>query len=98
VDTGSRMDDVIFEEFKGTGNMELYLSRELSDRRIFPSFDVLRSGTRREELLFPPEEIPRVQLLRRLLADIKPGDAMESLLERLKVTRTNTEFLKRLSG
>jgi transcription termination factor Rho len=98
VDTGSRMDDIIFEEFKGTGNMEVYLARELADRRIFPSIDAVRSGTRREELLFSAEEIPRVRLLRRLLADMKPGDAMESLLERLKVTRTNAEFLRRLSG
>jgi transcription termination factor Rho len=98
VDTGSRMDDIIFEEFKGTGNMEVYLSRELADRRIFPSIDAVRSGTRREELLFSAEEIPRVRLLRRLLADMKAGDAMESLLERLKVTRTNSEFLRRLSG
>jgi transcription termination factor Rho len=98
VDTGSRMDDIIFEEFKGTGNMEVYLARELADRRIFPSIDAVRSGTRREELLFTAEEIPRVRLLRRLLADMKPGDAMESLLERLKVTRTNSEFLRRLSG
>jgi transcription termination factor Rho len=92
------MDDIIFEEFKGTGNMEVYLARELADRRIFPSIDAVRSGTRREELLFSAEEIPRVRLLRRLLADMKPGDAMESLLERLKVTRTNAEFLRRLSG
>ena len=98
VDTGSRMDDIIFEEFKGTGNLELFLSRDLADRRIFPSFDVIRSGTRREELLFTPDEMTRGRLLRRLLAEMKPVDAMESLLERLKLTRTNAEFLQRLAG
>jgi transcription termination factor Rho len=98
VDTGSRMDDVIFEEFKGTGNMELYLTRELADRRVFPSFDVVRSGTRREELLFTDAEMPRVRRLRRALSDMQPTDAMEVLLERLKLTRTNAEFLQRLIG
>jgi transcription termination factor Rho len=98
VDTGSRMDDIIFEEFKGTGNMELYLSRELADRRIFPSFDVVRSGTRREELLFSTDELERVRRLRRLLSDINPRDAMEALLERLKLSKTNAEFLKALGG
>jgi len=98
VDTGSRMDDIIFEEFKGTGNLELYLSRELADRRIFPSFDVVRSGTRREELLFPADELERVRRLRRLLSDINPRDAMEALLERLKLSKTNAEFLKALGG
>jgi transcription termination factor Rho len=96
VDTGSRMDQIIFEEFKGTGNMELYLERELADRRIFPSFDVLRSGTRREELLFTEDELKRVQLLRRALSGRKPVEAMEALLERLRLTRTNAEFLKGL--
>src|SRR5262247_4430588 len=96
VDTGSRMDPIIFEEFKGTGNMELYLERELADRRIFPSFDVLRSGTRREELLFAEEELKRIQLLRRALSGRKPVEAMEVLLDRLKLTRTNAEFLKGL--
>ncbi len=98
VDTGSRMDDVIFEEFKGTGNMELYLSRELADRRIFPSFDVVRSGTRREELLFPADELQRVRLLRRMLSDMNPRDAMEALLERIKLSQTNADFLKRLGS
>jgi transcription termination factor Rho len=97
VDTGSRMDQIIFEEFKGTGNMELYLERELADRRIFPSFDVLRSGTRREELLFSADELRRIQLLRRALSGRKPVEAMEALLERLKLTRTNAEFLKGLA-
>ena len=98
VETGSRMDDVIFEEFKGTGNMDLYLTRELADRRVFPAFDAVRSGTRHEELLFTADEMPRVRRLRRALSDMKPAEAMEVLLERLKVTRTNAEFLQRLSG
>jgi transcription termination factor Rho len=98
VDTGSRMDDIIFEEFKGTGNLELYLSRDLADRRVFPSLDLVRSGTRREELLFTAAEMGRLRLLRRLLAEMKPVDAMESLLGRLKLTRTNAEFLQRLAG
>jgi transcription termination factor Rho len=98
VDTGSRMDQIIFEEFKGTGNMELYLERELADRRIFPSFDVLRSGTRREELLFTEDELKRIQLLRRALSGRKPLEAMEALLERLRLTRTNAEFLKGLTS
>ena len=96
VDTGSRMDQIIFEEFKGTGNLELYLSRELADRRIFPSFDLLRSGTRREELLFTEDELKRIHLLRRALSGSKPVDAMEALLERLRLTATNAEFLKSL--
>jgi transcription termination factor Rho len=98
VDTGSRMDDIIFEEFKGTGNMELHLSRELADRRIFPSFEILKSGTRREELLFPEEDMRRIHLLRRALAGTKPVQAMEALLERLRLTGTNAEFLKSLVG
>jgi transcription termination factor Rho len=96
VDTGSRMDQIIFEEFKGTGNMELYLSRELADRRIFPSFDLMRSGTRREELLFSEEEMKKIHLLRRALSGTKPQEAMEALLGRLKLTATNAEFLKGL--
>jgi len=94
VDTGSRMDDVIFEEFKGTGNMELYLSRELADRRIFPSFDLVRSGTRREELLLKEEEIKRIHRLRREVADQRILDAMPALLEQLGKTKSNEEFLK----
>jgi transcription termination factor Rho len=98
VDTGSRMDQIIFEEFKGTGNMELYLSRELADRRIFPSFDLMRSGTRREELLFSEEEMKKIHLLRRALSGTKPQEAMEALLGRLKLTATNKEFLKGLGA
>jgi transcription termination factor Rho len=98
VDTGSRMDQIIFEEFKGTGNMELYLSRELADRRIFPSFDLMRSGTRREELLFSEEEMKKIHLLRRALSGTKPQEAMEALLGRLKLTATNADFLKGLGA
>jgi transcription termination factor Rho len=98
VDTGSRMDQIIFEEFKGTGNLELYLSRELADRRVFPSFDLLRSGTRREELLFTEDEMKKIRLLRRALSGSKPMDAMEALLERLRLTDTNADFLKSLGG
>jgi len=96
VDTGSRMDDIIFEEFKGTGNMELHLSRELADKRVFRSFDILKSGTRREELLFTEEELKRIHLLRRALSGTKPPQAMEAMLERLRLTATNVEFLKSL--
>ena len=96
VDTGSRMDQIIFEEFKGTGNMELYLSRELADRRIFPSFDLMRSGTRREELLFSEDDMKKIHLLRRALSGTKPQEAMEALLGRLKLTATNADFLKSL--
>jgi len=94
VDTGSRMDQVIFEEFKGTGNMELYLDRDLADRRIFPSFDLMRSGTRREELLVSEAELRAMHRLRRMAADLKPREAMESLLERIAKTGSNAEFLK----
>jgi transcription termination factor Rho len=98
VDTGSRMDQIIFEEFKGTGNMELYLSRELSDRRIFPSFDLMRSGTRREELLFSEEDMKKIHLLRRALSGTKPQEAMEAMLGRLKLTATNKDFLRGLGA
>src|SRR5450432_1677067 len=93
VDTGSRMDDVIFEEFKGTGNMEIHLDRKLVDKRVWPAIDVNRSGTRKEELLVHPEELDRVRLLRRVLADMHPVEAMEMLVNRLKRTKTNVEFL-----
>ena len=94
IETGSRMDDVIFEEFKGTGNMELYLDRRLSDRRIYPAIDVIRSGTRREELLFHPDELKRVWLLRRVLNEIQnPVEAMESIINRMRKTGSNAEFL-----
>jgi transcription termination factor Rho len=93
IDTGSRMDDVIFEEFKGTGNMELHLDRKLVDKRVWPAIDVNRSGTRKEELLVNNEELERVRLLRRVLADMHPVEAMEMLVNRLKRTKTNVEFL-----
>ncbi len=96
VDTGSRMDEVIFEEFKGTGNSELHLVRDLADRRIFPSFDLTRSGTRREELLLHKDEIARIWMLRKVLADMKIIEAMETLLDRLKKTKSNAEFLMSL--
>ncbi|HEX7900868.1 MAG TPA: transcription termination factor Rho, partial [Planctomycetota bacterium] len=96
IDTGSRMDEVIFEEFKGTGNSELHLVRELADRRIYPSFDLTRSGTRREELLLHKDEISRIWMLRKVLADMKLIEAMETLLDRIKKTKTNAEFLMSL--
>jgi transcription termination factor Rho len=93
VDTGSRMDEVIFEEFKGTGNMEVHLDRALVDRRIFPSINIERSGTRKEELLYHPEEYNRVVILRRALTGVPPVEAMELMLGKLKKTKTNIEFL-----
>ncbi|MDQ6887882.1 MAG: transcription termination factor Rho [Gemmatimonadota bacterium] len=92
VETGSRMDEVIFEEFKGTGNMELVLDRKIADRRVFPAIDIQRSGTRKEELLLDKEELNRVYLLRNFLSDMPPAEAIEFLLERLKRTKTNREF------
>lgn len=94
VETGSRMDEVIFEEFKGTGNMEIVLDRKLSDKRIFPSIDVNRSGTRKEEMLMEPEDLSRVWILRKLLSDLTPVDAMEFMLEKMRGTKSNKEFLK----
>ena len=93
VDTGSRMDEVIFEEFKGTGNMEIHLDRKLADRRIFPSIDINRSGTRKEELLLPVEDLNRIWILRKLLAPLNTVDAMEFLLDKLSGTSDNAEFL-----
>jgi transcription termination factor Rho len=93
IDTGSRMDDVIFEEFKGTGNMELHLDRRLVEKRVWPAIDVNRSGTRREELLMDAEELRRVWILRRVLNDMNPVEAMELLTGRMRKTKTNAEFL-----
>ncbi|MCA9191469.1 MAG: transcription termination factor Rho [Planctomycetales bacterium] len=93
VDTGSRMDDVIFEEFKGTGNLEIVLDRSLVDRRVWPAIDINRSGTRREEILMDPEEHRRVSSLRRALSEMNAPDAMEKLTERLRQTKSNAEFL-----
>ncbi len=93
IDTGSRMDDVIFEEFKGTGNMELHLDRRLVDKRVWPAIDINRSGTRKEELLLHPAEVERMRVLRRVLADMHPTEAMELLTTRLRKTKSNAEFL-----
>ena len=97
IDTGSRMDDVIFEEFKGTGNMELVLDRRLSDRRIYPSFDLIRSGTRKEELLLKKKELARIWILRKILNEMTPIEAMEFLLDRMRRTSKNKEFLDTMS-
>ncbi|MBN2467999.1 MAG: transcription termination factor Rho [Deltaproteobacteria bacterium] len=93
IDTGSRMDEVIFEEFKGTGNMEIYLDRKLSDRRIFPAIDLNRSGTRKEELLLDKTDLNRIWILRKVLQPLSPIDAMEFLLEKMSETKSNAEFL-----
>ncbi len=97
IDTGSRMDEVIFEEFKGTGNMELVLDRRLSDRRIFPSMDINRSGTRKEELLLDERELSRVWILRKLLSEMNVIEAMEFLLDKIKSTKSNKDFLDLMS-
>ncbi|MFA5974978.1 MAG: transcription termination factor Rho [Elusimicrobiota bacterium] len=94
VETGSRMDDVIFEEFKGTGNMEIYLDRKLADKRTFPAIDMARTGTRKEELLLSPEELNKVWILRKVLSSLSPIEAMELLLEKLSATKSNKDFLK----
>jgi len=93
VDTGSRMDEVIFEEFKGTGNMELQLDRKLHERRIYPCIDIARSATRKEELIIDPEELRRLYVLRRMLSDLNPAEAIMALRERMKKAKTNAEFL-----
>jgi transcription termination factor Rho len=93
IDTGSRMDEVIFEEFKGTGNSELHLDRRLVEKRVYPAIDVNRSGTRKEELLLHPDEYERIRMLRKVLADMHPVEAMELLVNRAKKTKTNAEFL-----
>jgi len=98
VDTGSRMDDVIFEEFKGTGNMEIHLDRKLIEKRVFPAIDINKSGTRKEELLMPRDELNRVYILRRVLSPLSPVETMELLLDKLGKTRTNSEFLASMSG
>jgi len=93
VDTGSRMDEVIFEEFKGTGNTELHLDRRMVEKRVWPAIDVNKSGTRREELLMHEDELRRVWILRRVLNDMNPVEAMELLTKQMKRTKTNAEFL-----
>jgi transcription termination factor Rho len=94
VETGSRMDDVIFEEFKGTGNMEVYLDRKLADRRVFPAIDMHRSGTRKEELLLTADELNKVWVLRKVLSSMTPVDAMELLIEKVSATKSNKDFLR----
>ena len=98
VDTGSRMDDVIFEEFKGTGNLEIHLDRKLTDRRVFPSIDIQKSGTRKEELLIPKDELSRVWVLRKVLTPLSAVEAMELLLSRMAKTKSNQDFLASMSN
>jgi transcription termination factor Rho len=98
IDTGSRMDDVIFEEFKGTGNMEINLDRKLADRRVFPAVDLLRSGTRKEELLLSKLELDRTWVLRKVLHQMSPVEAMELLREKMLRTTSNEEFLNSMAG
>jgi transcription termination factor Rho len=98
IDTGSRMDEVIFEEFKGTGNMEIHLDRKLADRRVFPAIDIQKSGTRKEELLIPKEDLQRVWVLRKVINPLSPTEAMELLLSKMGKTKNNAEFLGSMSG
>jgi len=97
IETGSRMDEVIFEEFKGTGNMEIVLDRKLSDRRIFPAIDINRSGTRKEELLLAKEALNRIWVLRKVLQPLNPIESMEFLLGKIQSTNTNKDFLESMS-
>ena len=97
VDTGSRLDQMVFEEFKGTGNMELVLSREIANRRVFPAIDINKSGTRREELLLDREEMNRVYLLRTFLGDMPPDDGISFLLKQLVRSKTNREFFQQMA-
>jgi transcription termination factor Rho len=98
IETGSRMDDVIFEEFKGTGNMEVILDRKLSDKRVFPAIDIQRSGTRKEELLQAKDDLQRIWVLRRVLNPLSPVEAMELLIDKLSKTRVNGDFLSNMSS
>lgn len=98
VDTNSRMDDLIFQEFKGTGNMELALDRKLADRRVWPAIDISQSGTRREELLLDPETLHAVTMLRRTLSTMHPCDAMEQLTKQLNRFPTNKDFIRLIAG
>jgi transcription termination factor Rho len=98
VDTGSRMDDVIYEEFKGTGNMEIHLDRRIAERRIFPAININRSGTRREELLMRPAELQKMWILRKILHPMDELAAMEFLVDKLKTTKTNNEFFDSMKG
>jgi transcription termination factor Rho len=94
VETGSKMDEVIYEEFKGTGNMEIHLSRAIAERRVFPAINIMRSGTRREELLLAPEELQRTWILRKILQTMDETDAIDFLIERMKNHKTNAEFFE----
>jgi transcription termination factor Rho len=98
IDTGSRMDEIIFQEFKGTGNMELVLDRKLADRRVYPALDISQSGTRKEERLLAPEVLQRVTLLRRTLVQMKPVEAMESLVKKMGEYSSNAAFLDRIGA
>jgi transcription termination factor Rho len=98
VDTGSRMDDIIFEEFKGTGNLEIHLDRKLADKRVFPTIDIHRSGTRKEELLLSEKELSRVWLLRKVLHTLGVVDSMELLIDKISQTKTNAQFLDSLNN
>jgi transcription termination factor Rho len=98
IDTGSRMDEVIFEEFKGTGNSEIHLDRKLADRRVFPAIDIQKSGTRKEELLLPKDDLNRVWVLRKVLTPLSPTEGMELLLSRLGKTKANSEFLASMAS
>ncbi len=98
IDTGSRMDDVIFEEFKGTGNMEVHLDRKLVDKRVFPAIDINKSGTRKDELLLPKDELNRVWILRKVLSPLSPTESIELLLDRLSKAKSNGEFLSSMNG
>jgi transcription termination factor Rho len=98
IDTGSRMDDVIFEEFKGTGNMEINLDRKLVDKRVFPAMDINRSATRKEELLVPKDELNRIWVLRKVLSPLSPVESMELIIDKLSKTKSNAEFLASMSN
>ena len=98
IETGSRMDEVIFEEFKGTGNMEIYLERKLAEKRIYPAIDLQKSGTRKEELLIEPDDLNRIWLLRKVLNPMSPNESMEFLLDKLKASKSNQEFLKAMNS
>jgi transcription termination factor Rho len=97
IDTGSRMDEVIFEEFKGTGNMEIHLDRKLSDKRVFPAMDINRSGTRKEDLLLMETELNRIWILRKLLSPMSQVESMEFLLDKIRGTKSNQDFLDSMS-
>jgi len=98
IDTGSRMDDVIFEEFKGTGNMEVHLDRKLVDKRVFPAIDLNKSGTRKEELLVPRDELNRIWVLRKVLNPLSPVESMELIIDKLAKSKSNQEFLSSMSN